>query len=302
MRIFNACFGVVVLSSSLLSQAAETDDQHQREYQRDCQVIDGAVVCLSLADELAKLAPEEKGERLYSEADQRHGPLMGYGSPGYGDSQSRFIAIMTDANGNQQRREVRLKYLENTPDGNKRLIIFDKPKDLKRHALLTVSHKEGYDEQWLYDPEARQVKRLLSNNAFTPFAGTEIAFEDISSQDVAKYDYRFVGNQGCGEMQCYIINRIPKDRYSGYSRLETWIDQEDYLVRKIDYYERDNRLLKSLSLTDYQQYEGKHWRASEMLMQNHQSGGSTKLIWSEYQFNTGLSDNDFSLNSLRNVN
>ena len=132
MRIGASLLGIFLLSINLAAPAAES-------YQRKCEVVDGVVVCQSLADELANLPAEEKGTRLYQEADKRHGPLMGYGSPGYGDSQSKFIAVIKEADGTQNTREIRLKYLENSPDGNKRLMIFDKPKDLKRHAMLTAA-------------------------------------------------------------------------------------------------------------------------------------------------------------------
>lgn len=297
MRIEAGLFGVLLLTTTQIAYSADTDS-----YQRKCEVVDGVVVCKSLADELANLPPAEKGTRLYSEADKRHGPLMGYGSPGYGDSQSKFVATVTEADGTRKTREIRLKYLENSPDGNKRLIILDKPKDLKRHAMLTISHKNGTDEQWVYDPENNQIKRILSNNAYTPFYGTDISFEDISSQDVKKYDYRYEKDATYEGNLCYVVNRFPKDRYSGYQRLETWIDKSTYLVHKIDYYDHDGNLLKTLMLDDYQRYNEKYWRAGEMLMRNHQTGRSTQLVWSEYRFDTGLTEADFSLNSLKNVN
>lgn len=299
MRINVTLIGALFLSQTHLVVAA---NDSVAPYQRECSVVDGVVVCRSLADELAALPADEKGTVIYREADKQHGPLMGYGSPGYGDSQSRFTAYTKDITGEVNVRELRLKYLEDAPDGNKRLIIIDKPKDLKRHAMLTVSHKDGSDEQWVYDPDNKQVKRILSNNAFTPFYGTEITFEDISSQDVGKYDYQFLRDDRYDGTACHVVNRFPKDKYSGYSRLETWIDKSTYLIKKIDFYDRKNALLKTLRLDKYQQYNGKYWRAGEMLVENHQSGRSTQLIWSEFQFNTGLTAEDFSLNSLRNVN
>lgn len=300
MRNGASYIGILLFTLSQLSMAASQGGSES--YQRKCEVVDGVVVCQSLADELADLPPAEKGQRLYQEADKRHGPLMGYGSPGYGDSQSRFIAVIKHPDGRQDVREIRLKYLENTPDGNKRLMIFDKPKDLKRHAMLTISHKDGADEQWTYDPETKQVKRIQSNNAFTPLSGTDITFEDISSQDIAKYQYEYLNDTRMDGQLCYVVNRIPKNRYSGYQRLETWIDKSTYLVKKIDYYDRSGALLKTLTLDSYQQFNDKYWRAGEMLMENHQTGRSTELLWSEYRFNTGLTEQDFTLTSLRNVN
>ena len=299
MQLRHALFSIAMTlpASNLFAQAAETD-----QFQRNCSIVDGVVVCESQADPYAGLSPTDRGKAVYAEVDQKHGPLMGYGGPGYGDSQSKFTAVITTDSGKQFTREVRLKYLENSPDGNMRIVVFDKPRDLKRHALLTISHKQGLDEQWSYDPETKQVARMNSNNAFTPFSGSEIAFEDISSQDIDKYRYEFVREENYQGKTIQIVNRFPKDRHSGYSRLETWVDADTYLVSKVDYYDKSGKLLKTLSLNGYQLYDDKYWRAQNMFMKNHQNGRSTKLTWSDYRFNTGLSKNDFNPSSLRNIN
>jgi len=287
-------FATCLLQS--LQVFASTDSS--QGVQRQCSVVNGVIECVSQVD----ISPEERGQSLYNQTGNQHGPLMGYGSPGYKDSQSRFTAIITDAKGRENRREVRIKYLETAAEGNKRLLVFDKPLDLKRHALLTVSHPQKQDEHWAYNPDNQQVKRLLSNNSATPFSGSEFNFEDLSSQDLAKYDYHFERKDELDDIPCTVVSRLPKDKNSAYGRLETWIDAQTFLILKIDYYDRGNELLKTLTASDYQLYADKHWRAKQINIKNHQSGKSTQLLWSNYQFDTGLSEKDFSLTSLRNVN
>jgi outer membrane lipoprotein-sorting protein len=86
---------------------------------------------------------------------------------------------------------------------------------------------------------------------------------------------------------------------SGYSRQMVWRDKDEYRIQKVDFYDRKNSLLKTLTMKGYKQYEGKYWRAGEMHMMNHQSGKSTVLLYSTYRFHTGLTDNDFNKNSLK---
>jgi len=252
-----------------LTVAASTDAQSM---QRQCSVVNGVIECKG---RLVEQSAEQLGQSVVSQTEQQHGPLLGYGSPGYRDSQSRFTAITVDSDGRQSRREVRLKYLENTPNGNKRLLIFDKPLDLKRHAMLTLSYPKADDEHWVYDPENQQVKRILSNNTSTPFSGSEFNFEDLSSQDLAKYDYRFERVDEFEGVLCSVVNRFPKDKRSGYERLETWVDSQTYLIRKIDYYDRKGNLFKTLTAADYQLYDDTYWRANRVSIRNHQSGKST---------------------------
>jgi len=95
------------------------------------------------------------------------------------------------------------------------------------------------------------------------------------------------------------LERIPEDKYSGYTRQEAWIDKAEYRPQKVVFYDRKNSILKTLTYSGYKQYLGKYWRASEMFMENHQTGKSTRLVWSDYEFQTGQTERDFDRNSLK---
>lgn len=129
--------------------------------------------------------------------------------------------------------------------------------------------------------------------------GSEFAYEDLASQEVEKYTYKYLRDEACGERQCFVIERDPVDVNSGYTRQVAWIDREEYRPEKIVYYDRKNSLLKTLVYSDYKQYLGRYWRADRMYMENHQTGKSTLLTWSNYTFKNGLTDRDFNRNSLK---
>jgi hypothetical protein len=184
-------------------------------------------------------------------------------------------------------------------DGDKSLVVFDEPRDVKGTALLSFSHKVGDDDQWLYLPALKRVKRIASRNKSGPFMGSEFAYEDISSQEVEKYTYKFIEASMHEGTASFLIERYPVDPNSGYTRQQMWVDKERYIPLKIDYYDRKNVLLKTLVFRSYQQYLDQYWRADEMYMENHQTGKSTLLTWKQYNFRSGLSDADFNKNSLK---
>ena len=165
--------------------------------------------------------------------------------------------------------------------------------------MLTFSHGLKSDEQWLYLPAIKRVKRISSRNKSGPFMGSEFAFEDLGSQEVEKYHYKFLREEACGDDQCYVIERTPAYKFSGYTKIITWLDKDGFRMVKADFYDRKNELLKTLTASDYQQYLGHYWRAGKMAMVNHQKGKSTILDWSNYRFKTGLSDRDFKPQSLK---
>lgn len=235
--------------------------------------------------------PEEKGLAIAVEADRR--------DQGWVDMQVTMSMILRNARGDENHREMRLKSLEVLEDGDKSIMVFDTPPDVQGTGLLTFSHKVTDDDQWLYLPALKRVKRIASKNKSGPFVGSEFAFEDLSSQEVEKYTYKYLRDETVNGLDCYVSERYPTDRYSGYTRQTTWIDKEHYRIQKVDYYDRKDKLLKTLTFHNYQQYLGQFWRADSMMMQNHVNNKSTELLWEEYSFQTGLEDRDFNKNALK---
>jgi hypothetical protein len=223
---------------------------------------------------------------------------------GWGDSKTTLNMVLRNAAGQESTREIRTKTLEVDGDGDKSLNIFDHPRDVKGTAFLSFSHPVGADDQWLYLPALKRIKRIASRNKSGPFMGSEFAFEDLSSFEVDKYTYKFLREESCVSIHsdagtCFVVEQYPVDKYSGYTRQLTWIDTKEYRNWKTEYYDRRNSLLKTLTVTGFQQYLGQYWRATGMLMQNHQTKKMTELAWNEYQFQTGLTDADFNKNTLK---
>ena len=234
--------------------------------------------------------PEEKGLAIAVAADER--------DTGFVDQTSDMLMILRNRQGQESTRYIRNRVLEVDGDGDKFLSIFDKPADVKHTAMLTYSHGLEPDDQWLYLPALKRVKRINSRNKSGPFMGSEFAFEDLGSQEVEKYSYKYLKDETCGDWECYVVERFPEYEYSGYTRQVTWIDKAEYRPVKVEFYDRKNVLLKTLTYSGYQEYIGYYWRADEMFMQNHQTGKSTLLKWSNYKFKTSVAERDFNPNAL----
>ena len=242
--------------------------------------------CLAVAG-----TPEEQGLSIALEADRR--------DTGFGSYTNDVKMILRNKQGQESVREIRSKTLEVDGDGDKSLVIFDEPRDVAGTALLSFTHKEGPDDQWLYLPALKRVKRISSDNKSGPFMGSEFAYEDIASQEVEKYTYKYLRDETLDGLDVFVFERYPNDKKSGYTRQIIWLDKEHYKERKIEYYDRKQALLKTLTLNDYKQFKDTFWRAQDMLMVNHQTGKNTRLLQSNYDFNADLIDRDFDKNSLK---
>ena len=250
-----------------------------------------AVVVGLLPFTLVAETAEEKGLAIAVEADKR--------DEGFGDSTANMTMELRNKQGDSSTRYIRIKTLEVIGDGDKSMSIFDEPADVKGTAFLTFSHAIKPDEQWLYLPALKRVKRINSKNKSGPFMGSEFAYEDIASQEVEKYTYKYLRDETLNGIDCFVIERYPAYEHSGYTRQVVWINKAEYRPEKVVFYDRKNSLLKTLTYDGYQQYLDKFWRADQMNMENHQTGKSTTLTWSNYQFRTGLEDRDFNKNSLK---
>lgn len=232
--------------------------------------------------------PEERGLEIAKAAEKA--------DEGFKSSIVQLKMTLKNKNGQTSERSMSNKTLELIEDGDKSLISFNSPKDVKGTATLTFTHKVGSDDQWLFLPSIKRVKRISSNNKSGPFVGSEFAYEDLSSQEVEKYSYKFLEENGA----LLLVEQDPVDPKSGYKRrVVTYNKDKGYRIEKIEFYDRKNALLKTLTYSNYKLYKNKFWRALTFNMVNHQSNKETLLEFSEYNFDADLTDKDFTQASLK---
>ena len=214
---------------------------------------------------------------------------------GFGDSEVQLRMVLRNAAGQESSRSLRISTLEKPDEsvGDKSLVIFNTPRDIEGTALLSHARILDPDDQWLYLPALKRVKRISSSNKSGPFVGSEFAFEDFTAIELNKFDYRFIRSEQCGDFQCDVLERLPRYENSGYTKQIAWVDQTDFQIRKVEFYDRRGDLLKVLELQDYRLYDNGVWRAHMLVMVNVQTKKQTDLIYADFQFGAGLSDKEF---------
>ncbi len=235
--------------------------------------------------------PAEKGLAIALEADNR--------DKGWQDSFAEMKMVLRNRHGEESVRQIRVTNLEMDNDGDKGLTVFDEPRDIKGTAFLSYSHALEPDEQWIFLPALKRVKRISSRNKSGPFMGSEFAYEDISSFEILKYSYLYLRDELVDGIDCYLLELRPEYAHSGYTKSHVWIDKAEYRNQKVAYYDRKNSLLKIQRFQDYRLYLDQFWRAHTVTMENQQNGKSTTLYWDNFKFRTGLTDEDFNKNDLK---
>ena len=237
-------------------------------------------------------ASNEKGLAIATEVDSR--------DKGWGDVTVEGEMVLKNKAGNESVRKFRSTILEAADafEGDRSIITFSEPRDVRGTALLTHSKIEPDDDsQWIFLPAVKRVKRISSSNRTGKFVSSEFSYEDLGSEEVADNDHIWLEDAACehdASLTCAAVESHPKNKRSGYSRRVSFIDLDEYRVHRIDFYNRRGDLEKSLRFEDYRQYEGQFWRAHVMIMDNSQTGKSTRLAWGDYSFRQGLTERDFT--------
>jgi hypothetical protein len=242
---------------------------------------------LALSNGTSAATPDGKGFEIAARSDRT--------DIGFGGSDVELKMVLRNAAGQEATRSLRIATLEKPDEtvGDKSMVLFDTPRDIEGTALLSHAKILDPDDQWLYLPALKRVKRISSSNKSGPFVGSEFAFEDFTSIELNKFDYSFIGVEACGDLQCDVVERLPRYENSGYTKQIAWVDQADFQLRKVEFYDRRGDLLKVLELADYRKYDNGIWRAHLLSMSNVQTKKQTDLIYDAYAFDGELKDSDF---------
>lgn len=233
--------------------------------------------------------PQDKGLRLAHETDAANSGFKG--------EYSEMEMVLINAHGDRTVRRLTTRVKEKKGDGDLSLSTFQWPPDVKDTRMLTWSHNTGDDDQWLYLPALKRVKRISSRNKSGAFMGSEFSYEDLGSQEVEEYSHKFLRDTELDGRACWLLERIPVSKKSGYSKEIVWMDKEFMNPLKIEYYDRKGELLKIGRFLDYKKHD-QWWRVSAMEMENVQTHKKSVITWSVREIGKDYSEHRFSSDTL----
>lgn len=235
---------------------------------------------------------QERGLAIFKKIDAEDAGFKG----------SRALLTMTLINkaGARAERVMQSHMLEIQEEGKGDLSInrFLEPPDIKDIALLSHENIGKPDNQWLYLPAYKKIKRIASRNKSGSFQGSEFSYEDLASFHYRKYTYNFLREENHQGKPAFVVERFPTDRYSGYSRQTVWVDKEINQVVKVDYYDRREAHLKTALYSGYKKHLGKFWRMGRIEMSNHQTGKKTILEFRDWKLGLDLKKREFTPRAL----
>ena len=220
-----------------------------------------------------------------------------------GDDASAEITFTTTfPKGNEKIRNTKRLWIDMCgQDGfsEKTLFFFLSPPEIKDTAFLTWNYEKSDkdDNQWVYLPALRKVRRIASSSKSDSFSGTEFSYADLNTRVPDEDTHVLLRNETLSDRNCYVVESIPKDRKDAYGRMVYWIDTDNLTVLKINYFDRKGRHLKTQKLR--WELIQDIWTQTELTMENHLNGNKTIVVIDDVRYNTGLKENLFHERSLK---
>ena len=183
----------------------------------------------------------------------------------------------------------------------KRLIKFLDPADVRGTSMLIIDNEDVQDEMWIYLPALKRTRRIVSTEKGKSFMSSEFSNADMSSATLSDFIISHQPLSGSGDewiIESKPINEGKAEEY-GYSRKVTYLGKEDLKVRKIDYYNFDNLLSRTIEILASQPLDGqKGYIMTEMLAKNFLNGRSSRIKYDEINTSAIIPDNTFVADNL----
>ena len=187
---------------------------------------------------------------------------------------------------------------------DQRLIKFSAPADIRNVGLLTWEQPDNKeDDQWLFLPASKQIKRIAGSSKKNQFMGTDLAYEDLRPEKLSAFEYTIVKEVTIDKAKCWAITAVPRSRKekrdSGYSKRMIYVRQDIYFPIKTEYYDRRGKLSKVASCLKLTRVKGNTWRSNLATVHRLKEGTKTILIHKKRELNKAFVDSLFTQGGLR---
>ncbi len=212
--------------------------------------------------------------------------------------------MMSDAQGSERERDV--IYLQKDFGADERLTLyFTGPTEVKGVGFQSLTYDEAKnqdDDQWIYLPAFRQVRRIASSDKRGSFMGSEYAYIDIEKVRVGDYSQKVLREETVGDRPVWVIERQPKSEAvtnrTGYYKSLVWVDKERDLVLKQTYFDAKGIEFKKMEVKKVEQIDSV-WTVMQSDMINLAENKRSSLIYSNVHYNVGLDDKFFQQGILK---
>ena len=215
-----------------------------------------------------------------------------------------MMMVLIDKNGNKRIRDMK-SYTKDFGEDTHQILFFKSPADVKNTAFLTYDYDNASkdDDQWLYLPALKKVKRIPSADKSGSFMGSDFSYFDMTQRDLQDYDFKLLKETSVRGHAAWMIQSTPRTskvkRESGYTKTVAIVRKDNYMVVRAINYMRNGKK-KFLDLKRIHKHQG-IWLVDEMTMTTKKGKSTvhkTALKFKNIKLNTKLDKNMFTTRRL----
>jgi len=216
-----------------------------------------------------------------------------YNRPTGDDQVSNLKMTLINSRGSERVREIK-QFTRDDGKVEKSIMFFLAPADVKNTSFMNFSYSDDKaDDQWIYLPALRKVKRISSDSKSDYFMGSDFTYDDLGDRKLDEDKHKFLRSEMLVGKDCYVVESVSKDPDYMYSKTITWINKKNFIGVKKEFYDEDGELLKILHIKKYENVSGFDI-ITHSEMENVQRDHKTKMELSDVEVNIGVSDSKFS--------
>jgi hypothetical protein len=217
-----------------------------------------------------------------------------------GDTRKSLMKMELINKRGSKRVRTMLSYSKDYGKDNKTIMFFQQPADVKGTGFLTWDYKDESktDDRWLYLPAMKKTRRISGTSAKKAyFMGSDFTYDDMGNSDVDADSHKLLREEMLNGQPCWVIESTAKVNDGMYSKKVGWIQKDNYMAVKVEYFDMQGSNLKVLEVNEVKKIDG-FWAATEMIMTNHQRSHKTIIRLESMAYNIAIDDNVFTVNSL----
>jgi outer membrane lipoprotein-sorting protein len=217
-----------------------------------------------------------------------------YNRPTGQDQEGDLTMSLINSRGDERVREIK-QFLKDFGDMEKKIMFFQSPADVRNTSFMNWSYdKEGKDDdQWIYLPALKKVKRISSDSKSDYFMGSDFTYDDLGDRHPSSDTHKLLREETVDGKDCYVVESIPKEEEYMYSRTITWIIKDKWIGKKKEFYDEDDDLLKTLTAKEVEKIKD-YIIITLSEMHNVQSDHKTIMKLENVKLDIGISDSKFT--------
>ncbi len=210
------------------------------------------------------------------------------------DMTADLTMTLINSSGMQRIRKIK-QFIRDFGKVEKKIMFFTSPADVKNTSFMNWSYNDENkdDDQWIYLPALKKVKRISSDSKSDYFMGSDFTYDDLGDRKPSADNHKILREEKLNGEDCYVVESIPKDEDYIYSKTITWVIKDKWIGLKKEFYDEDGELLKILNVMDYKNIKG-FWIITHTEMKNVQKNHKTVMELNNVKINTGIPNSKFT--------